>query len=86
MDELKTSTFQTPLFVSHYNMGRDDNIYPNANSFIPERWLRENRDEEEIHPFASLPFSYGARSCLGKLCLVLSIRAETPMHMFIPII
>ena len=47
-------------------MGRDENIYPNANSFVPERWLRENKAENEIHPYATLPFGYGARSCLGK--------------------
>ena len=57
--------FQTQICLSNYNMGRDENIYPNANSFVPERWLRENKTEEETHPFASLPFGYGARSCLG---------------------
>ena len=60
------SCFQTQIFISNYNMGRDESIYPNANSFFPERWLRENKAEEEINPFASLPFGYGARACIGK--------------------
>ena len=61
--------FQMPIFISNYNMGRDETLYPNANSFVPERWLRENKKENDIHPFASLPFGYGARSCLGKSAL-----------------
>jgi len=47
-------------------MGRDESIFPNANSFVPERWLRENKEENDIHPYSSLPFSYGARSCIGR--------------------
>ena len=47
-------------------MGRDESIFPNANSFVPERWLRENKEENDIHPYSSLPFSYGARSCIGE--------------------
>lgn len=31
--------------------------------FTPERWM--NRDSK-IHPFASLPYGYGSRMCLGR--------------------
>ena len=61
------SLFQTTFFLSNYNMGRDESIFPNANSFVPERWLRDNKEENDIHPYSSLPFSYGARSCIGKV-------------------
>jgi len=57
---------ETTFFLSNYNMGRDESIFPNANSFVPERWLRENKEENDIHPYSSLPFSYGARSCIGR--------------------
>jgi len=68
---------QTPIFISNYNMGRDESIYPNANSFVPERWLRENKEEDEKHPFSSLPFGFGARSCLGRRI------AEAEMQVFL---
>jgi len=67
---------QTPLFLSNYNMGRDESIFPNANSFLPERWLRENK-EDEINPFSSQPFGFGARSCIGRRI------AEAEMQTFI---
>ncbi len=40
----------------------------NSNTFKPERWLKINQggSGEHIHPFASLPYGYGARMCLGR--------------------
>ena len=37
----------------------------NPNEFVPERWMNKNYDNK-IHPFASLPYGYGARMCLGR--------------------
>uniref|UniRef100_A0A146LD79 Putative cytochrome P450 301a1, mitochondrial n=3 Tax=Lygus hesperus TaxID=30085 RepID=A0A146LD79_LYGHE len=39
-----------------------------ADSFKPERWMKSEKGEESsyIHPFASLPYGYGARMCLGR--------------------
>lgn len=36
-----------------------------AKTFKPERWLKESTNET-LHPFASLPYGYGARMCLGR--------------------
>lgn len=36
-----------------------------AKSFKPSRWLKDSSDEK-LHPFASLPYGYGARMCLGR--------------------
>ncbi|KAL6044601.1 Cytochrome P450 3A4 [Balamuthia mandrillaris] len=41
-------------------LGRDANMYPEPERFEPDRWLKK-----EEHPFALLPFSFGARMCLG---------------------
>ncbi|KAH1028525.1 hypothetical protein HUJ05_001877 [Dendroctonus ponderosae] len=34
-------------------------------SFMPERWMKFE-SSSKIHPFASLPYGYGARMCLGR--------------------
>lgn len=38
--------------------------YEDASVFYPERWLKD--DAMEYHPFASIPFGFGARKCLGQ--------------------
>lgn len=40
----------------------------NSEVFRPERWLKPNQGGtgEYMHPFASLPYGYGARMCLGR--------------------
>ena len=55
-----------PVLISNYIMGKDEDIFHDANSFLPERWLRENASAEKVNLFASQIFGYGARSCVGK--------------------
>ena len=43
-------------------LARDKRYFPDPEVFRPERWL----DGSNIHPFSSLQFSYGVRSCVGK--------------------
>ncbi|XP_063839608.1 cytochrome P450 302a1, mitochondrial [Ostrinia nubilalis] len=35
-------------------------------TFKPERWIRGSSDYENIHPFLSLPFGFGPRSCIAR--------------------
>ncbi|XP_064292088.1 cytochrome P450 302a1, mitochondrial isoform X2 [Plodia interpunctella] len=35
-------------------------------TFKPERWIRGTQDHENIHPFLSLPFGFGPRSCIAR--------------------
>nr|CAD7581564.1 unnamed protein product [Timema californicum] len=48
--------------TSHVTCLREEN-FEDALKFKPERWLVSDQD---IHPFAAIPFGYGPRSCLGR--------------------
>lgn len=67
---LKFSQFQTHVIFPHYVISNIDKYFKDADKFIPERWLKTSSSSscpaQKIHPFASLPFGYGRRTCLGK--------------------
>ncbi|ESO95609.1 hypothetical protein LOTGIDRAFT_239424 [Lottia gigantea] len=54
----------TIVLLNKYTMARDEKIFTNPDKFIPERWLRA--EAKDWHPFSSIPFGYGARSCVGR--------------------
>ena len=54
---------QTLVTLCHYATSRDPAQFPEPNSFHPARWLGEG---PAPHPFASLPFGFGKRSCMGR--------------------
>nr|XP_011726696.1 25-hydroxyvitamin D-1 alpha hydroxylase, mitochondrial isoform X1 [Macaca nemestrina] len=53
----------TLVTLCHYATSRDPAQFPEPNSFHPARWLGEGPTP---HPFASLPFGFGKRSCMGR--------------------
>uniref|UniRef100_A0A8D2D5Y1 Cytochrome P450 family 27 subfamily B member 1 n=1 Tax=Sciurus vulgaris TaxID=55149 RepID=A0A8D2D5Y1_SCIVU len=53
----------TLVSLCHYATSRDPAQFPEPNSFCPARWLGEG---PAPHPFASLPFGFGKRSCMGR--------------------
>uniref|UniRef100_A0A8B9NDE3 Methyltransferase 1, tRNA methylguanosine n=1 Tax=Accipiter nisus TaxID=211598 RepID=A0A8B9NDE3_9AVES len=61
---------KTLITLCHYATSRDARLFPAPDSFRPERWLR--RDAAR-HPFASLPFGVGKRSCVGRRLAELEI-------------
>ncbi|MXQ79268.1 hypothetical protein E5288_WYG000516 [Bos mutus] len=58
----------TQFVLCHYVISRDPDIYPEPDSFQPQRWLRKNQPDalKTQHPFGSVPFGYGVRACLGR--------------------
>ncbi|XP_050019848.1 25-hydroxyvitamin D-1 alpha hydroxylase, mitochondrial [Alexandromys fortis] len=53
----------TLVSLCHYATSRDPAQFPEPNSFNPARWLGGS---PAPHPFASLPFGFGKRSCIGR--------------------
>ncbi|XP_032068271.1 25-hydroxyvitamin D-1 alpha hydroxylase, mitochondrial [Thamnophis elegans] len=54
---------KTLITLCHYATSRDEKYFSDPNSFQPERWLHKNASH---HPYASIPFGFGKRSCIGR--------------------
>ncbi|CDP17825.1 unnamed protein product [Coffea canephora] len=52
------------ILVNLWAMGRDPSLWPNPNSFLPERFMDRNIDAKGNH-FELLPFGTGRRICPG---------------------
>lgn len=56
----------TAVYVSSHALGNSERNFRDAKSFIPERWLGDERfanDKRNAHQ----PFSMGPRNCLGTV-------------------
>ncbi|XP_053692836.1 cytochrome P450 CYP12A2-like [Sabethes cyaneus] len=60
----------TDVAMSAMVLHTDERHFSCAESFLPERWLKEPIDgcpsAKSAHPFVYLPFGFGARTCIGK--------------------
>lgn len=59
----------TDVVSANILLSHDEKYYVKPKEFIPERWLRttqENYSYKNVHPFVTLPFGFGPRSCIGK--------------------
>ena len=70
--------FQTSVIYSNFLAGRAEELFPDPLKFKPERWL--NTGNNEIHPYASIPFGLGPRMCIGELRLriIIQLSLEYP--------
>lgn len=66
---------RTFIVLENYCTARSEKYFEDPLEYKPERWLRENR--EEAHAFASIPFGFGPRMCLGRRL------AELEIYLFI---
>ncbi|CAL1292422.1 unnamed protein product [Larinioides sclopetarius] len=53
----------TTSFILTYVLHRDEEVFPDPEKFDPDRFSPENR--VNIPEFAYIPFSGGARNCIG---------------------
>ena len=76
--------YQIPkgTMLIYYNQVASNNSenFENPETFLPERWLRSNPDAKCAHPFSSIPFGHGPRSCIGRrfahvelYCLIIKV-------------
>ncbi|XP_025204934.1 probable cytochrome P450 49a1 isoform X1 [Melanaphis sacchari] len=52
------------VVFQHYAISNSSRYFSHPEQFLPERWLKNSGYKH--HPFASLPFGYGKRMCLGR--------------------
>lgn len=60
------------IVFQHYVISNSERYFKKPDQFEPERWLKSNKQDH--HPFASLPFGYGKRMCLGRRFAELEIQ------------
>ncbi|XP_017041563.1 probable cytochrome P450 12c1, mitochondrial [Drosophila ficusphila] len=65
----------THLLMVNSFLLKDEHLFPRAEEFLPERWLRQKDGNEDsanvlinnsLNPFVYLPFGFGPRMCVGK--------------------
>ncbi|XP_046623508.1 probable cytochrome P450 301a1, mitochondrial isoform X1 [Neodiprion virginianus] len=55
------------IVFQHYVISNQDKYFPGSEEFLPERWMTGRDFNHGVkHAFASLPFGYGRRMCLGR--------------------
>lgn len=59
----------TEIMSSIYHTHRDPELYPEPNRFLPERWTTLDPG-----PYAFLPFSAGARMCIGATFAMMELK------------
>ncbi|XP_053323827.1 1,25-dihydroxyvitamin D(3) 24-hydroxylase, mitochondrial-like [Spea bombifrons] len=53
----------TIAMINFHAMTWNDDFFPNAREYKPERWEKEKRS---LNPFANTPFGTGKRMCIGR--------------------
>ncbi|XP_037942818.1 cytochrome P450 CYP12A2-like, partial [Teleopsis dalmanni] len=71
----------TMVFMFAENLVKDEKHFPKADEFLPERWIRQSKQDSKecpvsmkaTNPFIYLPFGFGPRACIGKRIVELEL-------------
>lgn len=63
------------VFFFPYLTHRDEHLFTNANSFEPQRWFQEPLKGSSPERAGWIPFSLGARNCVGSRMALLELKA-----------
>lgn len=62
--EHETDNTQTPVSQSHWFVHRDEEIFPDPDAFIPERWMGDKKSWDRLTKHM-VSFTKGSRQCMG---------------------
>lgn len=75
---------QTVVVSQNQVSCRSQQYFKEPNEFKPERWMKCHPTYKQPHPFLSLPFGHGPRSCIARrlaeqnmLILILKVKKST---------
>ncbi|RXG69178.1 cytochrome P450 4V2, partial [Armadillidium vulgare] len=69
----------TMIFV--YQLHRDPEVFPDPNTYKPERFFPENYANRS--PYAYIPFSAGPRNCIGRQKFLLSFITLVYLYIYV---
>ena len=69
------------IWTNHLSMHLNEKYWPEAEQFIPDRWLAEEGDR--LHPVkgAWRPFEHGSRNCIGQALALIELKLVLVMIM-----
>ena len=72
----------TNVSISAYSAHRDASVFPDPETFWPERWLEKGTDHMKDMLAAYIPFSAGTRGCIGRnvSSLLMFVSVATLVH------
>ncbi|XP_026758443.2 cytochrome P450 4C1-like [Galleria mellonella] len=76
-ESVKLSNYTIPAgtncLIQIFDLHRREDLFKNANDFIPERFLPENSVGR--HPYSYVPFSAGPRNCIGQKFAMMEMKS-----------